>query len=107
MAADFYKQFRILPESGEGEPPDYIVYELEFVSFLCSLERSALDADRPDQAIDLETAQRVFYAEHLSPWITLFCDRLQENSRLAYYQVLALFTAGFLHDYRLYFKEKR
>ena len=86
-ASSFYEQFGILPGGEGGEPPDYIVYELEFLSFLCTLEEKEAEAVR---------SQGAFFHRHLAPWVDLFLTRVTQNSRLAYFQVLGAFTRGFL-----------
>jgi len=85
--ASFYERFGILPGGEGGEPPDFIVYELEFLSFLCSLEPKEAEAAR---------FQADFFRLHLAPWAEPFLDRVTRNSRLAYFQIIGSFTRGFL-----------
>ena len=80
---------------------------MEFLSFLCSLEQSSLAEDHLKQAFDLAQAQKDFFSKHVFPWVNRFCDRLYEKSRLAYYQVLAIFTKGCLHHDWRHLKELR
>jgi anaerobic sulfite reductase subunit A len=95
-ALAFYEQFRLTLDNSQNEPPDHIVYELEFLSFLCSTEQEALDQGRGPEADELRTAQADFFFGHLFPWANRFCDRIIENSSLAYYQLVGAFTKGFL-----------
>ncbi len=95
-ALTHYERFLITPDTSENEPPDHISYELEFLSFLCAMEQEALDQARQDDADELRKAQADFFCNHLFPWASRFCDRVVENSRLAYYQLVGAFTKGFL-----------
>lgn len=95
-ALTHYERFRITPNASENEPPDHISYELEFLSFLCATEQEALDQGRQEDADGLRKAQADFLCNHLFPWANRFCDRIVENSHLAYYQLVGAFTKGFL-----------
>jgi TorA maturation chaperone TorD len=95
-ALAFYERFRIAPDMAKREPPDHIGCELEFLSFLCTMEQEALDKSRQHDADELRKAQEDFFCNHLLPWANKFCDRIVENSRLAYYQLVGAFTKGFL-----------
>ncbi len=97
-----YERFRITPNTSENEPPDHISYELEFLSFLCAMEQEAIDEARKDDADKLREAEADFFCNHLFPWANRFCDRVVENSRLAYFQLVGVFTKGFLaHEWTL------
>jgi TorA maturation chaperone TorD len=95
-ALTFYERFRIAPDKAQNEPPDQISYELEFLSFLCTMEQEALDKGKPYDADELRKAQADFFCNHLFSWANQFCDRIVENSHLAYYQLVGAFTKGFL-----------
>ena len=84
------------PYASENEPPDHISYELEFLSFLCAMEQEALDQGRQEDADGLRKAQADFLCNLLIPWANRFCDRIVENSNLAYYRLVGAFTKGFL-----------
>lgn len=96
----FYERFQLSPASKGAEPPDYIVYELEFLSFLCSMQQKALEGERAEEVRELDRAQVDFFVRHFFPWANRFCDRLFEASRLAYFQILGIFTKGFLLNER-------
>lgn len=95
-ALTHYERFRITPDASENEPPDHISYELEFLSFLCATEQEALDQGRQEDADGLRMAQADFLYNLLIPWANRFCDRIVENSSLAYYRLVGAFTKGFL-----------
>lgn len=95
-ALAYYERFSLTLDTAQKEPPDHVVYELEFLSFLCSMEQEALDESRQQEADELRRAQADFFCKHLFPWANIFCDRIVQNSRLAYYQLLGAFMKGFL-----------
>ena len=95
-ALTHYGRFGITPDASENEPPDHISYELEFLSFLCAMEQEALDQGRQEDADGFRKAQADFLCNLLIPWANRFCDRIVENSDLAYYQLVGAFTKGFL-----------
>ena len=95
-ALTHYERFRITPDASENEPPDHISYELEFLSFLCAMEQEALDQGGHEDADGFRKAQADFLCNLLIPWANRFCDRIVENSNLAYYQLVGAFTKGFL-----------
>jgi len=99
-ALSFYEGQGLTREATEADPPDHIITELEFLSFLCTMEQQARDRNRRDEAIELSRTQALFFFRHLFPWASRFCTRLHESSRLAYYQVLGVFTKGFLLNER-------
>lgn len=96
----YYERFRLSPKSTQAEPPDYIVYEMEFLSFLCSMEQGALEGGCEEEATELGRAQVDFFVHHFFPWANRFCDRLFQMSRLAHFQILGIFTTGFLLNER-------
>jgi TorA maturation chaperone TorD len=99
-ALAFYERFQLTLETARNEPPDHIVYELEFLSFLCSMEQKALDQKKHPEVEELRNAQADFFCNHLFPWALRFCDRVVAHSRLAYYQLVGAFTKGFLTQER-------
>jgi len=105
-ALAFYEQFLLTLDTSQKEPPDHIVCELEFLSFLCSMEQEALDQGRQPEADELRKAQADFFCNHLFPWANRFCDRIVENSSLAYYQLVGAFTKGFLAHERTLLESK-
>jgi len=99
-ATSYYERFRIRPETTDAEPPDHIVFEMEFLSFLCLMEQKAAEAGRAEDVSEVGNAQAAFFERHFFPWTNRFCDRLFQTSRLAFYQILGIFTRGFLLNER-------
>ena len=62
---------------GSGEPPDYLATELEFLYYLVGQEEEALQQRQVEAARDFSLKQRAFVSELLSPWLPVFCRRLE------------------------------
>lgn len=83
--AGFYAAFGIKPQ---GELPDHIVSELEFMSLLCLKEVYALSHGKQAEAEICVEAQHKFVQEHLGRWLSLFSERVREKARLRIYPVV-------------------
>lgn len=62
---------------GSGEPPDYLATELEFLYYLVGQEEEALQGRQMETARDFSLKQRTFVSELLTPWLPVFCRRLE------------------------------
>ena len=62
---------------GSGEPPDYLATELEFLYYLVGQEEEALQQRQVEAARDFSLKQRAFVSELLSPWLPVFCRRME------------------------------
>lgn len=63
----------------EGEPPDFIATEMEFLYYLIGKEMDALSHDDPEAAHDFRQKQIDFCHTLLQPWIKQFCQRVLET----------------------------
>ena len=99
---DQYRRFGLdLTNSLQGEPPDHISFELEFMSILCNRETEAWQKDDQDQASQLLLAEREFLREHLMTWLPKFCAKVRESDRLGLFSGLAELTEGWIgFDYQ-------
>jgi len=104
-ALAYYERFELAPSEVNSDVPDHIVNELEFLAILCAMEQEAEDKALPSEARRLREAQADFLTGHLLGWANLFCERLTKNSRLAFYQLLGIFTRGFLVQEREYLEK--
>lgn len=78
--------------------PDHISAELEFMQRLATKEAEAwADADE-EYATNILGIEKRFFDEHLSRWVSSFCDKIIELSRHPFYQRFAEMTKNFL-DY--------
>lgn len=64
--AGFYRAFGL--EIGQGQRPDDISLELEFMGFLCRKEAYALEHMGKPRVLQARRTQRVFVSEHLGQW---------------------------------------
>ena len=78
--------------------PDHLSAELEFMQRLATKEAEAWA--EPDEAFasNILKIEERFLDEHLSRWISRFCDRVIETSDHPFYKGFAEVTKGFL-DY--------
>ena len=82
----------------EAIPDDHIGAELEFVFYLCQKSIQAENAARRDFFKEI---QYCFLKEHLTAWVSPFCDRLWEETESPYFRGVAKLTKGFVHwDYQ-------
>lgn len=90
----FVKECGLGRPKGTNEPLDYVVTELELLSYLASL---AAGDDAPDDAAPADTlpgggpasAYQRFFAEHPAQWLTAYAEALGKTTRLPYYRAVA------------------
>ncbi len=102
----YYQFFGLGLNADINEMPDHIMYELEFMHYLCyrmvkasnktTLENSN-NSDK-DQAINYLQAQKDFLERHLSIWTGDFCELLDEKTEQAFYHQLSRLTTKFISD---------
>lgn len=82
-----------------NELPDHIAVQLDFMSFLCEKESTALQEDNQQNLITAQQEQRSFLNNHLARWFPKFAKKVLEeaNSELLYRQVVET-TFGFLRN---------
>jgi TorA maturation chaperone TorD len=82
-----------------NELPDHIAVQLEFMSFLCKKESTALQENNQPDLIAAQQEQRSFLNNHLARWFPSFAKKALEeaNSDLLYRQVVET-TFGFLRN---------
>jgi len=79
------------------EMPDHIGFELEFMGFLCSMEKQLWKMpDRPllNKCVAL---QKMFVEEHLSKWAYACCQDVIKRATYGFYRAVLYFIAEFLH----------
>lgn len=101
----FYRFFGLGLNRAINEMPDHIMYELEFMHYLCyRMVESASGAlgkvkgAGPNQPRHYLQAQKDFLERHLLAWVDDFCRLLQEKTTLPFYVQLARVTAQFIVD---------
>lgn len=80
------------------EMPDHIGMELEFMAFLCGMEkelRKAGDYAGLDNCIYL---QKTFLDEHLLKWVYECCEKIVEKAKHGFYKAVAYLIVEFMKN---------
>ncbi len=76
--------------------PDHIGVELEFMQRLTCHENEAWTRDDKETAIRCLEFEKRFIDEHLSQWVPIFCNKVKEETRVAFYREMAELTRQFI-----------
>ncbi len=76
--------------------PDHIGVELEFMQRLTCREKEAWTQEDKETAIRCLEFEKKFIDEHLSQWVPTFCDKVKEETRVAFYGEIADLTKQFI-----------
>lgn len=79
----FYQAFGFRLAPGQGEFPDHVATELEFMSVLL-LKAAAAEDDDARAVCDAAAAR--FLADHLAPWVPAFARRLRAAAADPFYR---------------------
>lgn len=82
------------------ELADHVGVELEFMAFLCDLERQFWAASDLAGVARCAEVQRAFLEEHLLRWIRPLDDKVQALATLELYRALAHVTTAFMESER-------
>jgi len=82
----------------QGEVPDHIGLELQFMHHLCNREAEAWNQGDAGAALEWRTRQRSFLIEHLRTWVPKFCAQVQAITNQPYYQAMAAVTIAFIES---------
>jgi TorA maturation chaperone TorD len=91
-----YSSYDVEPTgSYEGEPPDHIAFELDFMRHLCALEREAVDDEALTSILD---AERRFLEGHILPWIGVLEREVQGMEGSGFYGEVTSFTSNWVDE---------
>ena len=76
--------------------PDHIGVELEFMQRLTCHEKEAWTGEDKETAIRCLEFEKRFIDEHLSQWVPIFCNKVKEETRTAFYREIAELTRQFI-----------
>ena len=76
--------------------PDHIGVELELMQRLTCYEKEAWAREDKETAIRCLEFEKRFIDEHLNQWVPIFCDKVKEESRVAFYGEIAELTRQFI-----------
>lgn len=77
-------------------PEDHIAFELEFLAVMADRQNDALESGDYREALRNAEVQAAFHEQHLSNWIDVFCDAVEENCRTSFYRGVAKLTRGWV-----------
>ncbi|MDH3239645.1 MAG: molecular chaperone TorD family protein [Alphaproteobacteria bacterium] len=76
--------------------PDHLSAELEFMQRLATKEAEAWAEPNDEFAANILKIEERFFDQHLSRWVSRFCDKVIEMSEHPFYERFAEMTKGFL-----------
>ncbi len=76
--------------------PDHIGVELELMQRLTCHEKEAWTRDDKETAIRCLEFEKRFIDEHLCQWVPIFCNKVKEETRTAFYGEMAELTRQFI-----------
>ncbi len=80
----------------QGEPPDHLSFEFEFMHTLCNREAEVWDSGDEDEAHTLLLAEKQFLNTHLMNWLPKLCEKIREFERLGLFAGIADITEGWI-----------
>ncbi len=90
---NIYGQYGLKPRP---DAEDSLPVELEFLAYLCQLERQTWQAGTSKTARELRRQERAFLTDHLGRWLPEFCQRVEEGARPSFYSVLSALALRWL-----------
>nr|MDP2191553.1 molecular chaperone TorD family protein [Rhodoferax sp.] len=87
------------------ELPDHMGVELEFMQFLCDIERQFWNEPNGDGLQRCLDFQNGFLSEHLLRWHRELCEKIRNETSLEIYRALATLTIEFLEAERTFVPE--
>ncbi|MCH7700969.1 MAG: molecular chaperone TorD family protein [Planctomycetes bacterium] len=90
--AGFYSAFGLQSRQGNGDRPDHLTAECEFMSVLCVKEARAVAAGEEELLDTVRQAQRAFLRDHLGCWVMAFAYRVEQMDPDGVYGALAGFA---------------
>jgi len=87
--AGFYQAFGLEPASRDGDRPDFVSVECEFMSVLCAKEAHGRLTGNGEWIQCCTDAQRAFLQDHLARWLPAFAHRVSEARVDPFYSALS------------------
>lgn len=92
----FYREAAADLPCTSRERLDHVGLELDFMRFLCEEESRLWGSGDACEAARFRQIQQRFLAEHLTPWVPGYCQRLLGEQCAAFFHGLARALSGFL-----------
>ncbi len=76
--------------------PDHFTAEFEFMRELLLIEAEAWANEKHELGANILKIEKRFYEEHLSQWVSNFCDRVIDETRHPFYKQFSEVTKAFI-----------
>lgn len=76
--------------------PDHLTAEFEFMQELLLKEAEAWTNGDQELGANILKIEKQFYEEHLSQWVSTFCDRVVDKAEHPFYKQFSEVTKGFI-----------
>jgi len=76
--------------------PDHLATELEFLAWLGERAGTAYEKGQEPERNQWKKREEAFLSQQLLPWLSPFCRRVEEASRIPFYRELARLTEALL-----------
>ena len=80
------------------EMPDYLGMELEFMGFLCKIEKESWESTELTSLQKCIELQKMFLEEHLLKWVYQCCEKVMEKATYGFYKAIAHFITEFMRS---------
>ncbi|MEW6739680.1 MAG: TorD/DmsD family molecular chaperone [Nitrospirota bacterium] len=87
------------------EMPDHLGMELEFMAFLCGIERESWEKTGIESLQKCVEFQKMFLEEHLLKWVYRCCEKIIERAEYGFYKAVANFIIEFMKSEEEYVSE--
>lgn len=106
-AINFYRKAGVeMDRDNQGDIPDHIAVELEFMYYLISKGLEAYQNSNEKEALDYFNMQENFLKKHLGAWIEPFAKDMKKGAKSSFYQNLADCTLTFVKSDKEYLMTK-
>ncbi len=80
----------------QGEPPDHIGIELDFMSNLCRMEAKEWEKGDVSKSLSLLNNENKFLQEHILTWVFVLCKQIKKYGKTDFYRGLAESTESWV-----------
>lgn len=91
-----YRAARVMPQTKESIPEDYLPFEFEFMAIMSDRIAEAARTGDADAVVDLVTKQNDFLVKHLMNWVGDWIKDVNRMAKSEFYHSLAEAIEGYL-----------
>lgn len=103
--SQFYERAGANVQENCIDMPDHLGMELEFMSFLCKIERESWEKAELESLQKCVELQKIFLEDHLLKWIYLCCEKIIEKEEYGFYKAVARSITEFMKNEEEYISE--